>query len=141
MQTAEIEMIKKLIVFSTGIYLSCVATAGFFNKEIKVKNYACDDKNKIYPDVLVVWTFTVEKNSVIKKTEFYEERKLKNSDLKRLDNCIVVDKANWKCGGDKVYPPRGDSYTNAEYKVVSGKYSFIESTFFNKTWCKIEQVN
>jgi hypothetical protein len=134
-------MKQKLFVFLTAICLSTSASSGFFDKEIKVKNYACDEKNKIYPDVLVVWTFTVEKNSVIKKIEFYDERKLQNSDLRRLDNCLVIDKANWKCGGDRVYAPKG-SYTNSEYKVINGKFSFVESTLFKSAMhCKIEQVN
>jgi|LauGreSBDMM110SN_4_FD.fasta_scaffold164034_2 hypothetical protein len=140
MQTAETKMIKKLVVFLTTTCLSSIPSAGFFDKEIKVKNYSCDDKNKIYADSPVIWTFTVQKNSVILKRDFYDEKKLKGSNLSQLDNCIVIDKANWKCGGDVVIAPKG-SYTNAEYQVINSKFSYTEGTLFKPQFCKRAQVN
>jgi hypothetical protein len=140
MQTAETKMIKKLVVLLTTTCLSSIASAGFFDKEIKVKNYGCDDNDKIFADSPVIWTFTVQKNSVILKRDFYDEKKLKGSNLSQLDNCIVIDKANWKCGGDVVIAPKG-SYTNAEYQVIKGKFSYTEGTLFKPQFCKRAQVN
>jgi hypothetical protein len=145
MQTAKTKMIKKLFVLLTTTCLSSIAGAGFFDKETKVKNYVCDDNNRIFADSPVIWTFTVEKNSVIQKYEVYENKKLMGTDLYRLDNCIVVDKANWKCGGTVTQYTKGGSWTDRTYQVIKGKYTFKESSSNGRAgmnmFCKIEQVN
>ena len=143
MQTAKggKQMIKKIVILFLLVSTVSSISAGFFDKEIKVKNYICDDKNIIFADSPVIWTFTVEKKSVILKRDFYDEKKLKGSNLSQLDNCVVIDKANWKCGGDIVHSPRGH-YTNAEYQVINGKFSYTESTLFKSSqFCKRAQVN
>jgi hypothetical protein len=147
MQTAEggKQMIKKIVIlFLSGITSSGIS-AGFFDKETKVKNYVCDDNNRIFADSPVIWTFTVEKNSVIQKYEVYENKNLKGTDLYRLDNCIVIDKANWKCGGTVIQYPKGGSWTDRTYQVIKGKYTFKESSSNGRAdmnmFCKIEQVN
>lgn len=142
MQTAESarQMIKKIILFFIVTSLSSGINASFFDRETKVKNYVCDDNNKIFADSPVIWTFTVQKNSVILKRDFYDEKKLKGSNLSQLDHCIVIDKANWKCGGDLVHAPKG-VYTNPEYQVINGKFSYSEGTLFKPQFCKRAQVN
>jgi hypothetical protein len=142
MQTVEggKQMIKKIAILFLSVSTSSGISAGFFDKETKVKNYVCDDNNRIFADSPVFWTFTVQKNSVILKRDFYDEKKLKVSNLSQLDNCIVIDKANWKCGGDVVIAPKG-SYTNAEYQVINGKFSYTEATLFKPQFCKRAQVN
>ena len=147
MQTAKggKQMIKKIVILFLSISTVSSISAGFFDKEIKVKNYICDDKNIIFADSPVIWTFTVEKNSVIQKYEVYENKNLKGTDLYRLDNCIVVDKANWKCGGTVTQYPKGGSWTDRTYQVIKGKYTFKESSSNGRAgmnmFCKIEQVN
>ena len=133
-------MYFKKSFFLICICISCVVNAGLFDKETKVKNYGCGDNNRIFADSPVIWTFTVEKNSVILKRDFYDEKKLKGSNLSQLDNCVVIDKANWKCGGDIVNAPKG-SYTNAEYQVINSKFSYTEGTLFKPQFCKRAQVN
>lgn len=142
MQTAEDgkQMIKKIVILFLSVSTSSGINAGFFDKEIKVKNYVCDDNNRIFADSPVIWTFTVGKKSVILKRDFYDEKKLKGSNLSQLDNCVVIDKANWKCGGDIVNAPKG-SYTNAEYQVINSKFSYTEGTLFKPQFCKRAQVN
>ena len=142
MQTAKggKQMIKKIVILFLSVSTVSSISAGFFDKEIKVKNYICDDKNIIFADSPVIWTFTVEKKSVILKRDFYDEKKLKGSNLSQLDHCIVIDKANWKCGGDLVHAPKG-VYTNPEYQVINGKFSYSEGTLFKPQFCKRAQVN
>ena len=144
MQTAERATHMMQIIAVVFLLYTNIANAGLFDKEVKVRNYSCLD-NKVYEAVVVVWTFTVEKNSVIQKYEVYENKNLKGTDLYRLDNCIVVDKANWKCGGTVTQYPKGGSWTDRTYQVIKGKYTFKESSSNGRAgmnmFCKIEQVN
>jgi hypothetical protein len=144
MQTAEraIKMMK--IIVTLFLLTATTASAGLFDKDVKVRNSPCL-QNKIYEGALIVWTFTVEKSSVIQKQEVYVDKVLKDTDINRLENCIVIDKKNWKCGGALNRMPNGDVYGDRTYKVSNGKYTFTESTR-NETptrqmYCKIEQVN
>jgi len=139
---------KKIIYF-----LLCFATAanaGLFDKDIKVRIYiTCDNKNVIKKDDVVLWNFTVEKNSVIQKQEVYLDKTLKQSDLKRLENYIIVDKANWKCGGEESIRLNGEVYVGTSHQAINGKYTYLEyakkgTQISNQTvtsTCKIEQLN
>lgn len=129
------------------ILFLCIATAanaGLFDKDVKVKIYTFCENNIIKKDDFVLWNFTVEKNSVIRKQEVFVDKILKQSDLKRLDNCIVVDKANWKCGENARVMPNGVVFAGPFNQVINGKFTHTvvtrngESTY---TPCKIEQLN
>ena len=134
----------KQIIATLFLITATSASAGLFDKDIKVRNYPCFE-NKVYDGALVVWTFVVEKESVIQKQEVYVDKVLKGTDLYRLDNCIIVDKANWKCGGKREYAPKGGYTEDRSYQVIKGKYSFKESIMSwapeRQMYCKIEQVN
>jgi hypothetical protein len=135
-------MMKKIIAIS--LLIASTANAGLFDKDVKVRNFPCFE-NKVYDGALVVWTFVVEKTSVIQKQEVYVDKLLKGTDLYRLDNCIIVDKSNWKCGGALTTSPNGAANVDRTYQVVNGKYSFTEEAKngvpVRKMYCKIEQVN
>ena len=64
------------------------------------------------------------------------------SDLKRLENCLVVDKANWKCGGSEKIS-YGTLYKDKTYQVINGKFTFAEyknGVAQSDAVCKIEQL-
>ena len=130
-------------------FLFCLATAshaGLFDKDIKVRIFpVCTSSNVVYKEDFILWNFTVEKNSVIQKQEVYVDKILKQSDLKRLDNCLVVDKANWKCGGESQVMPNGAVWKDSSKQAINGKFSYIENTRnatqLSSPLCKIEQLN
>ena len=128
------------------LFIATAATAGLFDKDIKVKFFPiCDSKNSLNKDNFIIFTFVVDKNSVTQKQEYYTDKILKKNDLKRLDNCIVVDKANWKCGGDSQVMPNGAVWKNDSHQAINGKYTYTENTrngaSFGIPFCKIEQLN
>mgnify|MGYP000380190626 FL=1 len=127
---------KKITYFS--LFLATVAHAGLFDKDLKVRIYpVCSLK-----DYVINWNFTVEKNSVIQKQEVYDNKVLLQSDLKRLENCLVVDKANWKCGGSEKIS-YGTLYKDKTYQVINGKFTFAEyknGVAQSDAVCKIEQL-
>jgi hypothetical protein len=128
---------KKITYFL--LFLATVAHAGLFDKDLKVRIYpVCSLKNYV-----INWNFTVEKNSVIQKQEVYDNKVLLQSDLKRLENCLVVDKANWKCGGNEKIS-YGTLYKDKTYQVINGKFTFSEyknGVAQSDAVCKIEQLN
>ncbi len=131
-----------------AILLLCIANAanaGLFDKDVKVKIYTfCESNNSIKKDDFVLWNFTVEKNSVIRKQEVYVDKILKQSDLKRLDNCVVVDKKNWKCGENLLVTPTGNMFEGPFNQVINGKFTHTVATrngVPTHTPCKIEQLN
>jgi hypothetical protein len=134
---------KKIIYFL--LFLATVAHAGLFDKDIRVRIYPyCGTNNTVRKDVVINWNFTVEKNSVIQKQEVYDDKVLLQSDLKRLENCLVVDKANWKCGGESRVMPKGGVFKDSSKQVINGKFSFIELSIdgaITTPPCKIEQLN
>jgi hypothetical protein len=126
--------------------IATAATAGLFDKDTKVKIYTfCDKNNEIKKDDFVLWSFKVDRNSVIQKQEIYVDKILKQSDLKRLDNCLVVDKANWKCSEKDFSTPNGEVYKGSFNQVVNGKFTHGAPTSNGKPSykpsCKIEQLN
>ena len=134
----------KHIIATLFLLTATTANAGLFDKDVKVRNFPCFE-NKVDDGALVVWKFVVEKTSVIQKQEVYVDKLLKSTDLYRLDNCIVVDKSNWKCGGALTTSTNGAANVDRTYQVVNGKYSFTEDTRngvpVRKMYCRIEQVN
>lgn len=136
---------KKIFPLLISICISSFAHAGLWEKDTRVRSYGCDVINRPNPDSVMVWTFVVEKDSVIQKEEYYDEKKLKGGTIRRLDDCIVVDKKNWKCGGSRTYPPKGGYIQDRKFQVVNGKYFYQEmliSTYPEKPmFCKIEQVD
>ena len=133
---------KKIIYFL--LFLATVAHAGLFDKDIRVRIYPyCGTNNTVRKDVVINWNFTVEKNSVIQKQEVYDDKVLLQSDLKQLENCLVVDKANWKCGG-KEQIISGTIYKDKTYQVINGKFTFSEykkGVAQSDAVCKIEQLS
>jgi hypothetical protein len=111
-----------LIVLSNFCNFS---TAGIFDSDTKVKREFCDEKN-----AFIIYTYTVntEKNKVFEKTEIFMDKKLKKTELNQLDNCVILDKKNWKCGGEKSYfiDQRNGVRTaqiDTKKQLVNGKYN------------------
>jgi hypothetical protein len=124
--------------------LATVANAGLFDKDTKVKNMACFDSGKVDTKVFVLWTFSVDKNSVVQKEDVYDDKVLKGTNLNRLEDCIVIDKANWQCGGKVTTYNNGSYRTDRIFQVIKGKYTYTETSrngVPSNLFCRIEQLN
>ena len=122
---------KLYLFLMSAAFISNLSFAGIFDSEIKAKFEYCDDK-----DYFIIFTYTVDKkeNKVFEKREIFMDKKLKKTDLVQLENCIILNKDNWKCGGEKNYftDQRNGRYTASVGKinqVVDGKYSHDESHY------------
>ena len=105
--------------------------AGIFDNEIKVKLEYCENK-----DVFIVYTYSVDKeaNKVFEKREIFSEKKLKKTELTKLENCSILNKNNWKCGGERTYftdQRNGIFKTRVDEinQVVDGRFSRDEYHF------------
>jgi len=133
----KINLISFLFLF---LFNSGYSIAGFFDNDVKVKIQFCKDHNNSklgYEEELFgVYTYVVnkDKQEVIRKEEFFEKGKLIGNDLRRLDACTVIDKLNWRCGGDLV-----GNLTASTQSAVNGKFSFFKGTFLPNYCAKFTQ--
>jgi len=115
----------KIYSFLISLSIFCnISAAGIFDSDTKVKREFCDEKN-----AFIIYTYSVntDKNKVIEKTEIFMDKELKKTELKQLDNCVILDKKNWKCGGEKIYLTNQSNGVRAQVdtkrQVVNGKYN------------------
>jgi len=110
-----------------------IASAGLFDRDTKVRlTFNKCDSAAALKENFAVLTYILEKSSVTEKVDYYKQKKLISSDLRRLDNCVVANKNNWKCGGERTYGARGLYSDDATHKVIDGKYSFDPGGFNGK---------
>ena len=105
-----------------------ITYSGLFDGDIKVKMQYCKDFNNpklgFDDNLFAIFTYVVnkEKQEIIRKNEFYANKKLNGNNLTKLDDCTVIDKANWQCGGARI----GNYLTSIE-SVVNGVYNHTEN--------------
>ena len=121
-------------------------SAGLFDNDIRVRKFLCDGtivkRNK--GDYFVV-TYVVEKNTVFAKTEVISGHELMGKDLEKLEPCQILDKRNWKCGGETRNYGYNLTTVDSTHQVVDGKYYFLPGSInFKRSkdeFCKYEQLN
>lgn len=122
------------------------AIAGLFDNETKVRQFVCDQATgkQIKNEFLEV-TYVIEKNTVFSKTEIVSQGKVVGRTLDKLEACNVIDKSNWKCGGENSRYPNGSFIQYSIHQVVNGKYSHLPRLIDHKpesdVFCKYEQIN
>lgn len=114
--------------------------AGFFDNDVKVKFQFCKDHDNpklgYQEELFGVYTYVVnkDKQEVIRKEEFFENGKLIGNDLRKLNACTVIDKLNWRCGGELI-----GNLSHSTQSVVNGKFSFFKGTFLPNYCAKFTQ--
>jgi len=83
----------------------------------------CKSGYKDEPTASVKFIVDENKSYVIKK---YEKSKFK--DISKLDNCVIIDKNNWKCGGDFYKVGDSNIYMNSSLQMVDGDLKEIQVT-------------
>ena len=121
-------------------------SAGLFDNDIRVRKFICDESTgKPKKEDYFVVTYVVEKNTVFAKTEVILRNELMGKDLEKLEPCQILNKRNWKCGGETRFVDRNLSWVSPTDQVVDGRYYFVEGSTNFKPWkdkfCKYEQLN
>ena len=122
---------KILSILMTLVIFCDFSSAGIFDSEIKVKCQVFKDES-----AFIIYTYTVnkEENKVFEKREIVMDKILKKTDIEQLEKCIILNKNNWKCGGERNYftDQRNGRYTasvGTVNQVVDGKYSRDEDHY------------
>ena len=121
-------------------------SAGLFDNDIRVRKFLCDGTTgKPKKGDYVVVTYVVEKNTVFTKTELTIGNETLGKDLDKLEPCQILDKRNWKCGGETSIYGKNLTDVYPTHQVVDGKYYFLQGSTNFKPWkdqfCKYEQLN
>ena len=118
---------KFVFVFVFGIIVSVEAVC-YFDGEIKTIFIGCEVGSKMSPEVL---TYTLKNNDVIEKTEgtfnYGRDKREKYVELKKLDDCVVLDKNNWQCGGKS--PDWDKDWIREQFTVFDGLFNYHPAKF------------
>jgi len=128
------------------ILFGSTTSAGLFDNDIRVRKFLCDGTTgKPKKGDYFVVTYVVEKNTVFTKTEFTIGNEVLGKELDKLEPCQILDKRNWKCGGETSIVDRNLTSVFPMHQVVDGKYYFVPGSTNFKPWkdqfCKYEQLN
>jgi hypothetical protein len=109
-------MIRK-ILFLLVIFHQCTAHGFSSSKNIPPEAIVLQYSScfgKEYRNSLI--SFHLKDNKIIRKTEFLENGKVTNAMLYEMQNCLILDSKNWKCGkyGVEITVVNGIYYENLE---------------------------
>lgn len=96
-----------------------------FNENMRVALYVktdpknCRSEYKDKPTVILEYIVDVEAKKVITKSEVVESHYKK---LTTMEDCIVVDKKNWSCGGKLI--SANPSYFTPKTSMIDGSYNY-----------------
>ena len=126
MTTKNLRRFQTLLACVITVYANSNSFAGIFDKDVKVKRFLCNPKTKLnlQPGIFQLSTFEIKGSNVFEKIEMVKDGKVMDGKLIKLDNCVVLDDRNWKCGGNYFQDARGRVRESATDQVVKGKYFF-----------------
>ena len=103
--------------------MASFASAGIFNTEIRAEERMCLS-GTIEKNSYLLHTFVIEKDRVFDKIEAVDEKgRVTPFGINEFEDCVIIDKNNWKCGGVRY---KNGPYSNKTvmYQTINGKFSF-----------------
>lgn len=115
----------KKILFSISFLFLSHLFASELDIETKVKFQLCLGGEIL--DGYSIQTFKVRNDAVFVTIEGYDDKnKLITSNIHKLDDCIIADAKNWKCGGTLNQRTSHYDFLN---QVIKGKFFYKDATY------------
>jgi hypothetical protein len=119
-------MIKTFFIIF--LFISLVANAAFWDSKITVVCQMDKETQTIF--------YYEFKDGQILETQIFPKRftntgKDELMSLSKLEDCVINNSKNWKCGGSATTTREG-MYSTEEHSVLEGRYRFFPGGYLNK---------
>jgi len=112
------------IVIVIAIFLAIFLRSKYFNDEIIVEAKMCFAQSCM----VSIHTYSVKDNKIVKKVEDIDDKgQIEGASIKILEDCKIIDKRNWYCYEDPLYP-------ELKLNVVDGIFYPQISSLKNINW-------
>ena len=110
-------------IFAGFMFFTLIEKGISQNKNIVVDFYSpidpknCNSPYSDKPEITIEFVFNDSNKSIYTKSKDPNTKRL---ELRKLNNCEVIDSKNWYCGGEIL----SGGYSTGKYQVVDGNFSY-----------------
>lgn len=126
-------------IFSGFMFFTLIEKGISQNKNIVVDFYYhvdsknCNSPYSDKPEITIEFIFDENNKSIYTKAK---DPNRKIFELRKLNNCEVIDSKNWYCGGEIL----SNGYITGKYQIVDGEFSYDVGIIPGSANCPIKTV-